>query len=241
VGRYAEEAVERGDGKGAELSYGSFGDRILTHMRDHDTLQAALRFGRDGNGAVVYVHTDTLPEWVPTAGEGRVINTWSDGMKQVLAAAADLGDEFGTGAIADHDAVGVCERQALDHLKTLVDRGYLAGEIDGNGYTWRDDGIHRVSDHGEAELDTVDLERLDDEETRELSRSSVYTWEFRRSPPETPAEASGRGRPTGRAVRRRSSRPTPRGTGRLTHRKGGVFALAGERRNAFVRDHLRMS
>jgi len=49
-GAYAEKAVERNDEYGADLSYGSFGDRVLTHMREHDTLQAAMRFGRDGNG-----------------------------------------------------------------------------------------------------------------------------------------------------------------------------------------------
>ena len=58
---YAGESVERNDEKGADLSYGGFGNRVLTHMREHDTLQATMRFGRDENGAVVYVHTDTLP------------------------------------------------------------------------------------------------------------------------------------------------------------------------------------
>jgi len=40
--------------KGAHTSYGAFGNDVLQHMREHDTLQAAMRFGRDGNGAVVY-------------------------------------------------------------------------------------------------------------------------------------------------------------------------------------------
>jgi hypothetical protein len=69
-GAYANRTVERGEGKGAELSYGAFGDRVLTHMREHETLQAVMRFGRDGNGAVVYAHTDTLPEWVPWPAGG---------------------------------------------------------------------------------------------------------------------------------------------------------------------------
>ncbi|WP_459883088.1 hypothetical protein, partial [Halorubrum gandharaense] len=89
-GAYAGEAVDRGEEKGAGLSYSGFGDDVLQHMREHDTLQAAMRFGRDGNGAVVYVHTDTLPEWVPLAGEGRVVSTWSDGMRDVVEALEDL-------------------------------------------------------------------------------------------------------------------------------------------------------
>lgn len=55
---------------GSALSHTSVGDEFLTQMREHETLQAAMRFGRDGNGAVVCVHTDTLPEWVLIAGEG---------------------------------------------------------------------------------------------------------------------------------------------------------------------------
>jgi hypothetical protein len=91
-GGYAGETVEREPGtKGQDLSYGGgFADDVLQHMREHDTLQAAMRFGRDGNGAVVYVHTDTLPEWVPVAGEARVLKTWSDGMQDVVTALADL-------------------------------------------------------------------------------------------------------------------------------------------------------
>ena len=75
------------------------------------------------------------------------------------------------------DAVGIGSRQVLEHLKTLVERGYLAGEIDGSGYTWRDDGIHRVNEHGDAELGAVDLEELPKEDTDELARSSIYTGE----------------------------------------------------------------
>ncbi|MFC6940407.1 hypothetical protein ACFQE8_10620 [Salinirubellus sp. GCM10025818] len=173
-GAYAGEPVERNGGKGAELSYGPFGDRVLTHMREHDTLQAAMRFGRDGNGAVVYVHTDTLPEWVPTAGEGRVLKVWSDGMRQVLDAASGL-TSWRTANIVDHPHVTIGERQVREHLNTLAARGYLARTVEGRGYVWRDDGLHRVSDHGEVELGVVE----DEETVAEVSRISTYTWDFR--------------------------------------------------------------
>jgi len=176
---YAGEAAERNGEKGVELSYGSLGDRVLTHMREHETLQATMRFGRDGNGATVYVHTNTLPEWVPITGGGRVINTWSDGMKQVLDAADDL-EEFRTRELAEHPAVDVSERQVFDHLNTLAERGYLAREHAGKGYTWRDDGLHEVTDHGDADLDTVNLEDMGGESVQEVARSSIYTWEFRK-------------------------------------------------------------
>jgi len=185
-GAYAGVAVEREDtstdGKGAALSYGTFGDDVLTHMREHETLQAAMRFGRDGNGAVVYVHTDTLPEWVPLAAEGRVLKTWSDGLKDVVAALEDLGTARAA-EIAAHPAVDVGERQVLNHLERLrgnerdvVDRE--RDPEDGRRYVWRDDGLHRLGEHGDVELEPVDLEDLGDDEIHELARSSVYTWEF---------------------------------------------------------------
>ena len=185
-GAYAGEAVERNAEKGAGLSYTGFGDRVLTHMREHDTLQAAMRFGRDGNGAVVYVHTDTLPDWVPIADEGRVLTTWSDGMRQVVAAAADL-QEWTTAEIAAHPDVDIGERQVRAHLTTLAENhDVVARETDGCGFVWRDDGLHRLGDHGEVELAPIDLDDLSDEESAELARSSTYTWQFR-----TPAETQG--------------------------------------------------
>ena len=194
IGAYAGETVERDDGaKGATLSYSGLGDDVLRHMREHETLQAAMRFGRDGNGAVVYVHTDTLPEWVPVAGEGRVLKTWSDGQRAVLDAVRDLdrtdavdADGWTTRDVVEHPAVSIGERQVRDHLHDLVERGYLDVETDapGCGFRWIDGELHRVGDHGDVELDAIALDDLDDDESAELSRSSIYTWEFRRSPGE---------------------------------------------------------
>jgi len=180
-GAYAGQAVERNGEKGSDLSYGEFGDEILKHMREHDTLQAAMRFGRDGNGTVVYVHTDTLPEWVPLAGEGRVVKTWSDGMKAVVQALEDLG-EATTAAVVEHPCVDLSRQQVFDHLETLRERGILNREQDdedGRWVVWRDDGLYRLSDYGDVDLDPVELEELDDDEDlRQLARNSIYTWEF---------------------------------------------------------------
>ena len=195
-GAYAGDAVERGDGKGSDLSYSGFGDDVLQHMREHDTLQAAMRFGRDGNGAVVYVHTDTLPEWVPVAAEGRVLTTWSDGRRGVLAALEDLG-AASTAEIVDHPAVDVGRRAVFDHLEALRDRGVLDREQDtddGRRVVWVDDGVHRLGDHGDAELADVGLDDLDEAEVRELARSSIYTWEFRNSDADTTARGVDPGR-----------------------------------------------
>lgn len=183
-GAYAGECVERTDGsevgKGSALSYGDFGDDVLTHMREHETLQSLMRFGRDGNGAVVYVHTDTLPEWVPLAGEGRVVDTWSDGMRQVVNAAAEL-NEWRTVDLIEHPQVEIGERQIRDHLTTLTERGVLSREVEGRGFVWRDDGLHRTTEYGDVELGSVDLDDLGDAEVAELERNTIYTWQFRNS------------------------------------------------------------
>jgi len=179
-GAYAGEGVERGEEKGAGLSYTGFGDDILQHMREHDTLQAAMRFGRDGNGAVVYVHTDTLPDWVPLAGEGRVLTTWSDGMRAVVGALEDLASAT-TAEVGDHPAVDLSRQQVFDHLETLRDRGVLRRRQDaedGRRFVWRDAGLHRLGEHGEVELEPVTLEELTKDEVRQVARSSIYTWEF---------------------------------------------------------------
>lgn len=174
-GAYDGRCLERGEGKGVDLSYGAFGDRILSHMREHETLQAAMRFGRDGNGATVYVNTAALPKWVPIAGEGRVLKVWSDGMHQVLDAANGL-DSWRTVDIVEHPDVDIGERQVRNHLNTLAERGYLHRETEGRGYTWRDDGLHRINEHGHVEIDAV----KDNEVIAEVTRMSSYTWEFRK-------------------------------------------------------------
>lgn len=135
-----------------------------------------MRFGRDGKGAVVYVHTDTLPEWVPVAGEGRVIQTWSDGMRDVLRALEDLSSAT-TAAVADHAEVSINHRQVFDHLETLRERGVLHREHDpedGRRVRWVDDGLHRVSEPGDVEIEPVELADLEEPEVAALARSTTY-------------------------------------------------------------------
>ncbi len=183
---YAGEGVEREDGKGSDLSYTGFGNDVLQHMREHDTLQAAMRFGRDGNGAVVFVHTDTLPEWVPVAGEGRVTNTRSDGERGVISALEEL-ETATTEAVVQHPAVDVSRQQVFTHLETLRQRGVLDREQDtedGRRFVWRNDGLHRLNEHGEVELDPVEVDELDEETVRQVARNSIYTWNLTNSPAE---------------------------------------------------------
>jgi len=97
-------------------------------MREHDTLQALLRFGRDAGGATVYVDTATLPDWMPTHGRGDVRGV-SDGLVGVLDALEDVGPAS-TADLVEHDAVDVSARQVRTHLGTLEDYGVLSSTTD---------------------------------------------------------------------------------------------------------------
>ncbi|WP_312911100.1 bifunctional DNA primase/polymerase [Natronosalvus caseinilyticus] len=171
---------------GVRTDYGDVGNEIRQHMTEHQTLQAAMRFGRDGNGAVVYVHTNTLPDWVPIAGEGRVLRTRSQGEREVVAALNALpGTAWTTAEVAAHPDVNITRQQVFTHLERLYDRGYLDREQnpqDGRGYRWLDDDLHRVTEHGEVELEPVELDDLD--EVRQVVRMSTYTWNLTNSPSE---------------------------------------------------------
>jgi DNA-binding MarR family transcriptional regulator len=116
-------------------------------------------------------------------------------MKDVLAALEDLGRAT-TEAVREHPAVNLSRQQVFAHLEELRERDVLDREEnpeDRRGVVWVDDGLHRVSDHGEAELDPVDLEELDDDEVRKLSRSTIYTWDFTNFSGSTAEDTSGNG------------------------------------------------
>jgi hypothetical protein len=176
-GAYAGKTVERGQGKGSDLDYGSFGNQVLTHMREHETLQAAMRFGRDGNGAAVYVHTDTLPEWVPLAGEGQVLKIWSEGMRQVMDALECL-DSPTTKEIVAYPGVDKTRQTVFKHLETLRKKGVLNRKRDpedGRRYVWFGDELHKIGENGEAELPSTNIDELSEDDLRQLTRNTVYT------------------------------------------------------------------
>jgi predicted transcriptional regulator len=117
-----------------DLDYGEFGNKVLRHMREHEVLQALLRFGRDGDGANIYVHTAALPEWVPVEAEGH-IERWSKGTEAVVEVLeADAPDEWRTADVAEQ--VAISERQVRTNLKKLAESGYVERRKEGRGSTW---------------------------------------------------------------------------------------------------------
>jgi hypothetical protein len=150
---FAGENAERGAKKGLNLSYGGgVADDVLRHMREHQTLQGALRFGRDGNGATVYVNTNTLPEWVPTKRVGGVLTTKGDSEREVIEAMTDLGGVATRTEIQQHEDVSV-SRQSIERvLNRLSDDGRIEKEWDSGQNVYTVAAFGDLNEHGDVDL-----------------------------------------------------------------------------------------
>ena len=184
-GAYLGDAVETPDrsdeeNRGVGLSYGETGDKILRHMRENETLQGLMRFGRDGRGAVIYCHTNTLPSWYPTETEtpddDAVVRPRSEAERDVIQELRRRGE--GRTAELSEAVENVTERRVLQILNRLRSRGVVDATVEGRGFVWHDDGLHRVNDAGDVSLDAVELDELPDEEVHEITRNSSYTASF---------------------------------------------------------------
>lgn len=96
--------------------YGEIGERLLKHVREAEVLQAALRFGRDGGGATVYLHTSALPEWLPVE-EGNVRPYKTKGKEAAILSVLREGDPLTVKEIAEE--VGVTPRYVRGVLKRI--------------------------------------------------------------------------------------------------------------------------
>jgi predicted transcriptional regulator len=157
------ESAERKEGTGGiDVDFGTTGNKILYGFRELEVLQAAMRFGRDGGGATIYVHTAALPEWIPV--EKRLsrtaIDRWSSGrkrgMEQILAVLrANQNSSWKSGEVANQ--VEITRRQVRDHLNKLVEYGYLDRHQEGRGHVWTDVALDQISERGHVDFsDTVE-------------------------------------------------------------------------------------
>jgi hypothetical protein len=153
----AGETVQR-SGKGSDLTYGSkTANTFLKHMREDQTLQAILRFGRDKEGAVVFAHTAALAESLPVVGEGAVVHAFSEATKAVTRAARTYrGQEFTVGDISD--TVECSRRTVRRVLNEQTNLGYLDKQETKNGLA----NGYRAIDKPEAREGEVELPSLDD-------------------------------------------------------------------------------
>jgi hypothetical protein len=150
----AGETVQR-SGKGSDLEYDSeTANTFLKHMREDQTLQAILRFGRDKEGAVVFAHTAALAESLPVVGEGAVVRAFSKATKAVTRAAEMYrGQEFTVGDVAD--AVECSQRTVRRVLNEHTELGYLEKRETKTGLA---NEFRTVEQPGDGEIELPDLD-----------------------------------------------------------------------------------
>jgi hypothetical protein len=150
----AGETVHR-SGKGSDLNYQSeTANTFLNHMREDQTLQAILRFGRDKEGAVVFAHTAALAESLPVVGEGAVVRAFSKATKAVTHAARMYrGQEFTVGDVA---ADVECSRRTVRRvLNEQTELGYLDKRETKTGLA---NGFQTVEEPSDGEIELPDLD-----------------------------------------------------------------------------------
>jgi hypothetical protein len=150
----AGETVQR-SGKGSDLEYDSeTANTFLKHMREDQTLQAILRFGRDKEGAVVFAHTAALAESLPVVGEGAVVRAFSEATKAVTRAAQRYrGQQFTVGDVAD--AVECSRRTVRRVLNEHTELGYLDKRETKTGLA---NEFRTVEQPGNGEIELPDLD-----------------------------------------------------------------------------------
>lgn len=156
AGESAEEGYDE-DGvslKGMAQDFGEFGNRILNSMRESSVLQAIMRFGRDGGGARIYVHTAALPNWVERSETATELRKWVDGMYEVLEAVRHLEQpEWRTRDLLDR--VTISDTQVRNHLNSLDEFGYVSHRKEGRGFTWTDENLENIGRYGHMEFERV--------------------------------------------------------------------------------------
>jgi hypothetical protein len=166
-------------GRGIGLDYGAeTANEHLRHMWHDSVMQAALRVGRDGDGAVILAHTAALREDMPVVAEGEVVETYSETTRRVAEAAADLAPrEFTTGDV--FDALDDTSRRSVRRaFAELADAGSLHREETGEGV---------ANEYSHAESPGVGEVSVDGPATGEIGpdtpdyspRNVSYTWSVR--------------------------------------------------------------
>ncbi|AXG10857.1 hypothetical protein [Haloplanus rubicundus] len=157
----AVERKERNDGqptRGEGLEFQWPGNKLFQDVVEKEVLQAVMRFGRTPSkgekGATVYVHTSRLPEWV-TPDEALEVDTWSDGMEEVVNALRRSESwpdgELTNKEIAADTSVGT--KQVGELMKELDEEGYVTHRRGGRGnaYHWSDVRLAEFTEFGQVE------------------------------------------------------------------------------------------
>ena len=169
LGGHSTEAIEYRDDPGRTRSYTGYGKSIAQHMKESQILQDSLRFGRDGDGATVYIDTNSYPDWLPIAGKGEV--RMRHGAERSVMEAL-TGEEMRTSEITDE--VDISEQWARKVLNRLVDEGLVFREREGRGFVWHDAGLNDAPEEVEVVLPADEVPKVG-------RKREVYTWDFRKN------------------------------------------------------------
>lgn len=149
----AGKSVSRVTGtSGMGQDFGTFGNQILHGMRENAVLQAAMRFGRDGDGATVYVNTGAIPSWVQIDEHIPSIRSWDNGIYEIINVIKHL-EKNNWRTVEITEEVSISEQQVRIHLKSLDKLGYITKETEGRGYTWYNDCMSDIGTYGNVNFD----------------------------------------------------------------------------------------
>lgn len=147
--------------------FGGFGDDLVHHFRENEVLQAIFRFARQGDGAIVYVNTSAIPDWVPVvAGPDDVtIRDRPESALPFMEALSEIGAgrarEIGISMVLSGSDIPAREECELN--KKTKESARKTAERRGNQLA--EEGIVRKYDdpsHSTAQLyEIVDAEKFD--------------------------------------------------------------------------------
>jgi hypothetical protein len=151
----AGEEVTR-TGRGADLSYDSdVAEEFLGHMREDQTMQAVLRFGRDEEGALVFVHTSCIAEDLPVVADGAVVSAHSKAGVEVRDAMLPYLRRGRTFTVSDLlEDVDASRRTVQRKVREFERLGYLDVEETADGLA---NNITPGEDPGVGDVDLPDL------------------------------------------------------------------------------------
>lgn len=123
-------------------------------MREDETLQAILRFGRDEEGAVVFAHTSALAECLPVVAEGQVVKTFTANGRAITEVARQYRDDpFAISDLVDDvDCSRETVRRTLNEFAAL---GYLTKHETKEGLA---NGYQSLDEPGAGEVELPDLD-----------------------------------------------------------------------------------
>jgi DNA-binding transcriptional ArsR family regulator len=142
------------ENRGSNLSYGEEADEIYRNMVHDNTLQAAMRINREGEGGIVFIHTNTLPEKVPAPHVPGIVSTWSPGMREVIEVTKGM-DGWTTSEVAQW--TDISERSVRLHLKKLYRMGKVEKSKkpdDGRVTLWT--RAEDIDEYGTLDLDETE-------------------------------------------------------------------------------------